>query len=46
MGFSMLLFPLPLARKKKSEYIENTTYDTGLYSAGLEEKIAVDEAVF
>ena len=50
-GFSMLLFPLPLARNKENGNIENRFqctkhYDSGSYSAGCEEKIDVDKAIF
>ena len=49
----MLLFPLPFARNKENGNIESRIprlctmhYETGLYSAGCKEMVAVDEAVF
>ena len=49
----MLLFPLPLARKRGNGNIESNTnrlctmhFEAGLYSAGCKEMIAVDKAVF
>ena len=48
----MLLFPLPLARNKENgnrkqnpDRLCTMHYDTGLYSASCEEKIAVDQAI-
>ena len=50
----MLLFPLTLARNKENGNIKSRIliflctmhYDTGLYSVGCGENIAVDEAIF
>ena len=49
----MLYFPLPLQKQGKWKHREQNPdrlcsmhYDTGLYSASWEEKIAVDEVVF
>ena len=45
-GFSMLYFPLPLQKQGKWKHrLCSMHYDTGLYSASWEEKIAVDEVV-
>ena len=53
-SFSMLLFPLSLARNKKNRNIESRIYgrlctmqnDTGLYSFSCKERCAVEEALF
>ena len=50
----MLLFPLPFARNKENGKINLESwyrlctihYETGLYSSGCKEKIAVEKAVF